>query len=80
MSIEFWITFLAWCSVVNITLLMLWFLAILLLNDFIFAVQQRFFGLSREAFNAVHYGGIGMFKMGLWLFNLTPYLVLRAIA
>ncbi len=79
MTIELLTKFLAWCSVVNIGLLLLWFLAILLFYDRVYAIHSRFFKISREAFNMIHYGGLGLYKIGLWLFSLTPYLVLQAM-
>lgn len=80
MSIDTWLAFLGWSAVVNMSLLLLWFVAIVAMPDFIYRVQGRWFGLSREHFNAIHYALLGVFKMGIWLLNLTPYLVLRAIA
>ncbi len=79
MTIELLTKILAWCSVVNIVILMLWFFGILFLNDWFFSVHSKLFRISREAFNMIHYGGLGLYKIGLWLFNLTPYLVLQAI-
>ena len=80
MTIELLISFLAWCSVVNIALLLIWFVFIQFMGDFTFRLHHGLFGISRETFNAVNYGGLGLFKLCLWVFNLTPYLVLRALA
>lgn len=79
MNIEILLKILAWCSVVNIGLLMLWTVFILVIGDFTFNLQRRFFDISRETFNAVNYGGIGLFKLAIWVLNLTPYLVLQAL-
>ena len=79
MTIELLTKFLAWCSVVNIGLLLLWSFAVMFMRDQIFNLHSKFFKLSHETFNAIHYGGLGLYKLFLWVFNLTPYLVLRAI-
>ena len=79
MDIQILLKILAWCAVVNICLLLLWTFFILVMGDFTFNLHRRFFALSREAFNAIHYGGLGLFKLAIWLLNLTPYLVLQAM-
>ena len=79
MTIELLTKFLAWCSIVNIGLLLLWSFAVMFMRDQIFNLHSKFFKLSHETFNAIHYGGLGLYKLFLWVFNLTPYLVLRAI-
>ncbi|MGD9041295.1 MAG: hypothetical protein PVH82_16770 [Desulfobacteraceae bacterium] len=42
-------------------------------------MHSKWFNLSVERFDAIHYAGIAAFKMGLWLFILAPYLALRII-
>jgi hypothetical protein len=79
MTIELLTRFLAWCSVVNIGLLMLWFIAVIFFKGLVFNLHNKLFSLSRETFNAIHYGGLGLYKLCIWMFNLTPYLVLQAI-
>ena len=79
MTIELLTKFLAWCSIVNIGLLLLWSFAVMFMRDQVFNLHSKFFKLSHETFNAIHYGGLGLYKLFLWVFNLTPYLVLRAI-
>jgi hypothetical protein len=39
----------------------------------------RWFHLSREQFDAIHYGGMSIYKIGIVLFNLVPFVVLSLL-
>lgn len=41
-----------------------------------YRLHNRWFPLSVEHFNVVHYLGISIYKIGVLLFNLVPYFVL----
>jgi len=43
-----------------------------LAHDGIERVHGRWFRLSREQFDALHYGGMSIYKLGIILFNLVP--------
>ena len=79
MDIDLLVRFLAWCSVVNCGLLLFWFFAMLIAKDLIFKLQGLIDSLPQERLEELNYMVIGLFKMGVLLFNLTPYLVLRAL-
>ena len=79
MDIEMLTRFLAWCSVVNIVLFLLWSFFVMVLSEFTFNLQRRFLNISRDFFNAANYAGLGLFKLFIWCFNLTPYLVLQVM-
>lgn len=68
---------LAWCSLINIVLLAWWFLVFYLAHDWTYRFHSRWFKVPVEAFDEMHYGGMGFFLMGIVLFNLVPYLALR---
>lgn len=70
---------LAWCTVINMGLLLWWLLAFLFLRDWMFKVHSRWFPMPRETFNAIHYSGMVLLKIGLFFFNLVPYLALRIV-
>jgi len=42
-------------------------------------VHGKWFTLSVEEFDAIHYKGMAFFKMGIVLLNLAPYLALRIV-
>ena len=70
---------LAWCAVINIILLLWWFLFFKLAHDWIYRYHSTGFNLSMDRFDAIHYAGMAAYKMGIWLFNLAPYFALRIV-
>lgn len=76
MSIEFAHSFLLWCTVINYGILMIWFLVFAFARDRIRRFHCRWFRLSDEQFDALHYIGMSIYKVGILLFNLVPLVVL----
>ncbi len=79
MTIELIRDTLAWCTVINIVLLLWWYLFITFAHDWTYRWHTRWFKMSIDTFDAIHYGGMGLFKIGIFLFNLGPYLALRIV-
>lgn len=79
MTIEIIRNTLAWCTVINIGLLLWWFLFITLAHDWIYRLHRKWFNLSVEKFDAIHYATMAIFKIGIFLFNIVPYLALRIV-
>ena len=77
MAIELVQEVLGWCSLINVALLLIWFLFIVFAHDWMFRIHTRWFKLSSEKFDAIHYASIGLFKMTIVIFNVVPYLALR---
>ncbi len=70
---------LAWCSVINLGILLFGWLWFMLGHDFIYRFHGKWFKLSTEKFDATHYALMGFFKIGIILFNIVPYLALRIV-
>ena len=79
MTIEVIRGVLAWSAVINIGLLLWWFLFFSLAHDWTYRFHGKWFKLTTEQFDALHYGGMAVFKLGILLFNLVPYLALRIV-
>ena len=79
MTIELVRDVLAWCSVINLGFLLFWVLMLSLAHDFVYKFHGKWFKLSVERFDAIHYALIGIFKLGIILFNIVPYFALRII-
>ena len=58
---------------------LVWFLCFLLAHDGMHRLHGRWFHLSREQFDALHYADMAMCKIGILLFNLVPYIALRIV-
>ena len=70
---------LGWCATINIGLLLLWWLLFILAHDWTYRYHSKWFDLSKERFDAIHYAGMAIFKMAIWVFNLVPYFALRIV-
>ncbi len=70
---------LGWCAVINLGLLVGWLLFVLLAHDWTYRVHSKWFRLTKKRFDAIHYAGMGMFKMLIFFFNLVPYFALRIV-
>lgn len=79
MSTEILRSFLLWSTVINYGILLYWFLMFWLARDWIRGLHGRWFRLSDEHFDAIHYAAMGLYKVGIFLFNLVPYIALRIV-
>jgi len=79
MTIEIVRNFFAWSSVINICLIIVWFVAFVAAHNWMYRLHTKWFKVSEHTFDAIHYGGLGLFKIAIWVFNLTPYFALRII-
>ena len=68
--------FFMWCTILNGCLLVLWTLIWFIAPDLVFRIQSKWFPLSREAFDTVFYGFLGLFKIFFLMFNVVPYVSL----
>jgi hypothetical protein len=66
-------------TLINYAVLLAWFLLFLVAHGWLLRLHQRWFGLSAPLFDALHYGGMGLYKVGILLFNLVPYVALRIV-
>lgn len=79
MRIEDMRTMLLWCTLINYGILLVWFLLFALARDGMQRLHARWFRLSGEQFDALHYAGMAIYKIGVLLFNLVPFIVLNVI-
>lgn len=77
MELETLRSFLAWCSTINLILLLFWWGFFMLGGDWLGRLHGKWFGLSKQSFDAIHYSGMAFFKILILVFNVIPYLVLR---
>ena len=69
-------TFLLWNLGIIYLIIIVWFAAFVFTHNGMYRLYNRWFPLSVEHFNVVHYLGISIYKIGVLLFNLVPYFVL----
>lgn len=76
MTYEFLCRFLLWSLAVNYAVLLIWFIAFVFAKSWIRTLHGKWFHLSDSSFDAIHYGGMAIYKIGILLFNLSPLIVL----
>ena len=69
-------TFLLWSLVVNYSLLLIWFSAFVFAHETLYDLHRRWFRLPIESFDAIHYAGMALYKIGIFLLNVAPLLAL----
>ena len=79
MSIEFTRQALLWSTMINYGILLAWFAVFVGAHSWMRRLHRKWFRISDEQFDAVHYAGMSMYKIGIILFNLVPFLVLTII-
>lgn len=76
MTVELLRAVLGWSIVINYAVLLLWFVMFAFAHDWLYRLHGRWFAMPVERFNAIHYGGMAIYKIGIFLFSLAPYLAL----
>ena len=68
-----------WCSIINFGLLLWWFVFFTTAHDWIYRVHRKWFDISSARFDAIHYAGMALYKIGIFLFNLVPFAALHIV-
>ena len=77
MDIETVRSFLAWCTTIDLVILLAWWGMFSLAGDWLYGVHGKLFDMPRQTFDSIHYSGMAAFKIMIFVFNLAPYLTLR---
>lgn len=73
------IVFLGWSSVINIAILMFWFLVFIYARKWVYEFHTKWFQIESHKFDAIHYGAMAMYKLFIFFFNVIPYVILKYI-
>ena len=80
MSIELLRGTLGWSALLNMGILLWWFLFLTLANDWVYKWHSKFCKIQREQFDAIHYAGMTFYKICIFTFFIVPYLALRIMS
>jgi len=69
-------SFLLWSTIINMVLLMCWFGMFWFAHDWIYRHHSRWFRLSTEQFDAIHYAVMAAYKVGILFLNVVPLIAL----
>ena len=79
MSLDFIESFLLGNFIINIVILLYWFLWIYFFNEFVYKIHNQFFKINKESFNKIHYIGMLIYKVITFTLFGIPYIVLKMI-
>jgi Family of unknown function (DUF6868) len=71
---------LLWCVGLNYLVLLVWFGVFVSAHDWMYGMHTRWFKLSVETFDALHYAGLSAYKIGIILLNLVPLVALYLVS
>jgi len=71
---------LLWCVGLNYAVLLTWFCVFVFAHDRMYGMHARWFKLAVETFDAIHYIGLSVYKIGILLFNLVPLVALYLVS
>jgi hypothetical protein len=76
MTVEMARSALLWCTLINYAILLTWFLLYMLPHQWLYRLWGRWFRLTAEQFDILNMAGISLYKLGILLFNLVPFIAL----
>jgi Family of unknown function (DUF6868) len=79
MTIDLLRSTLAWSALLNMGILLWWFLFITLAHDWVYRVHSRCLKIPVEQFDTIHYAGMLIYKVVIFTFFIVPYLALRIV-
>ncbi len=70
---------LLWCTIINYGFLLVWFLVLVLGPGWRYQLWSGLIHLPIDQFYVINLAGIMLYKIGIILFNLVPYVALRIV-
>jgi len=80
MSVIMFRDLLLFSALIHIGLLLWWILFFIFARDLIYRMHTRWFKLSHERFDAIHYAGMAFYKICIFVFTIVPYFALLIIS
>jgi hypothetical protein len=71
---------LAWSTIINYAILLIWFVVFWLGRDWLARTHGRIFDVPPEKIKTMMYLLIGIYKLGILLFNFVPYVALWSMS
>lgn len=64
------------CIVINYAFLLIWAVVFIFAHDWMYRMHGRWFKLSVETFDSIHYKGLAIYKTGIIMLNFVPWIAL----
>lgn len=70
---------LGWAAVLNYLIFIVWFTTFALASNKIYQLHSHWFTLSKAHFTQIHYIGMMLYKLAIFMFLLAPYISLKFV-
>jgi len=74
------ITFLGWCSVINVIALLVASIMLMLMRNFVAGIHGKMFGVSTEEISLAYVHYLANYKIAIIMLNIVPYVALRIMS
>lgn len=71
------VTFLGWCLLINLVVYLFSAFFIIVFNKFTINLHSNILGVDSSELPVLYFKYLGNYKIGILLFNLTPYIALK---
>lgn len=71
--------FLLYCTLINYVILLIWFFAFTFAKSWMKKLHRQWFNLSDQNFDVIHYSAMAVYKIGILLLNLVPFIALKLL-
>ena len=79
-TIDSFTTFLGWCAVINIGVLLISTALIYFLQGPVIRIHSKMFGLSPADLPMAYFEYLGNYKIAIYILNIVPYIALKIMA
>lgn len=80
MDINTLTTFLGWCAILNIGVLLFSTAAVLLMRETISNIHSKMFGVSESNLPSAYFRYLANFKIAIIVLNIVPYFALKLMS
>ena len=70
-------SFLGWCFIINMCVMLYWLGFILFARNWVYAKTRHWFLISEEHFDLAQYALLGGYKLAIVFFIAVPYIALK---
>lgn len=79
MTFDVAMALLGWCTLINLSVLVIVTLSVALFRDTALRLHEWMFGIDAEQLKALYFQFLAIYKIAILVFNLAPYLALRLL-
>jgi hypothetical protein len=68
-----------WCAAINYGILIVWFLLFAFPHQWFYRLVGKWYRVTAEQFDTLNLALMSLYKVGILLFNIVPYIALRIV-